>query len=329
MRICLIGDCGGHIGSAFDSKADNLDYVGAAVSGEFESMDNILRYAAEKGRSIPLYDDWKQMLTELHPDIAVVDTVFSRHSEVSRFALERGICVYSEKPAATELTELVGLEAAVKKGGKLFSMLTLRFDPWFYTAKRLTDGGAVGDIRMINGQKSYKLGRRAEFFKNRQLYGGTIPWVSIHMIDQILWLTGKKCLSVSAIQSSGYNCGHGDLETAALINMQLEGDIMASVSTDYCRPISAPSHGDDRIRIVGTDGILEVRGERVYLINKDNDGTVPLQNFVPEKIFDGFLNVLSGSNDPIYRDCDGLYAAKVAICARESAETGKILRLDK
>lgn len=328
MRICMIGDCGGHISSVFHGTKGPNDYVGVSVASEFEAVDALRRYAAGKGFSIPYFPDWREMLLTVRPDIVAVDTVFSRHAEVTAFALEHGIHVFSEKPAATELSDLEKIRRAWEKSGAvLFSMLTARFDPWFYTARRLIDEGAVGDILMAGGQKSYKLGARPPFFQKRETYGGTIPWVAIHSIDQILWLTGKRCENVFARHSVQGNRVGGELEMTSLISMGLAGDVPAYVHADYCRPAHAPTHGDDRIRVAGTKGVLEVREDKVFLINESDTGEIPVPNQTPVPIFDGFLEVLEGSEDPLYRDCDGLYSTCVALSARESADTGRLISL--
>lgn len=328
MKVCVIGDCGGHIGSIFDSRRAELEYAGAAVSGEGESMENFLRLAKGKGYDIPLYSDWRRMLCEEKPDIVAVDTVFSRHAQVSCFALEQGIHVYTEKPAATDLDSLDRLEQTLQNGkARLFSMFTARYEPWFYTAKRLIEAGAVGEVRMLTGQKSYKLGRRPDFFKKRETYGGTAAWVAIHSIDQILWLSGRNCVDVFCRQSAAGNQGHGELEASVLISLGLAGDCMAQVNADYLRPETAPSHGDDRIRVAGTSGVLEVRAAQVYLINRENDGRSPCPLRPTEPIFDGFLRMLEGEEDSLFTDCDGIRAARVALAARESGDSGRIIRL--
>ncbi|HHW45362.1 MAG TPA: Gfo/Idh/MocA family oxidoreductase [Clostridiales bacterium] len=328
MKVCIIGDCGGHIGCIFDGENQNIEYIGASVSSEYEKMDSFLRFAKSKGKEIPFYENWKDMLIKLNPDIVAVDTVFSNHAKVAQFALENNIHVYCEKPVATEIKDLEGLRNAHDhSGARLFAMMTMRYEPWFYTAKKLIENGAVGKILMINAQKSYKLGSRAQFYKKRQTYGGTIPWVSIHMIDQILWLTGKKCKSVYARHSAAENRGCGELEMTAIIMMELENDILCHINTDYLRPSNAPTHGDDRIRIAGTDGVLEVREGKVYLINNKNDG-IQVELLKPPKIFDSFLHYIKSDYDPIYEFCDGIYSTYVSLKARESADSGHVIRID-
>ncbi|MCI8361103.1 MAG: Gfo/Idh/MocA family oxidoreductase [Clostridiales bacterium] len=329
MRVCIIGDCGGHIGSIFDGRLGPHTYVGAAASSDLESLEGLGRLALSKtGRELPLFADWREMLDTLRPDIAAVDCLFSHHAEVACFALERGIHVFSEKPAATTVEDLRMLEeTAARSGARLFSMLTARFDPWFYTARKLVEAGELGDLLLAGGQKSYKLGRRPAFFHRRETYGGTIPWVGIHTVDQLLWLTGRKCTEVYAKQTTLGNGGHGELETAAALLLELEGGLPAHVNIDYGRPQNAPSHGDDRVRLVGTKGVLEVRGDRVFLINDRQDGREPVENMTPEPIFDGFIRLLQGSDDPMYAGCDGLTATRVCLAARESAGLGRPIAL--
>lgn len=325
MKICTVGDCGGHLSGIFHGKLlhdrpfgglGKLEYPGASVSSRHESAGNIIKYGAGRGHDIPFYSDWREMLDTVKPDAVAVDTIFSNHAGVILYAFERGIHVYTEKPAAITSRDLDKIESTLKSSkSKLFAMLTARFDPWFFTAKKFIEGGAVGDVLMVNGQKSYKLGHRPDFFKSRDTYGSTISWVGIHAIDQVLWLTGLRCHEVYAKKSTYGNRDHGDLEMSTITLMVLENDVIANVTADYARPQNAVTHGDDRIRITGTEGVLEVRDEKVWLINKHNEGIVPIETINPEPVFDGFLRVISGSSDPVYRDCDGLNAARICIAA--------------
>ncbi len=328
MKICIIG-CSGHGGSVLASRCKTLEFAGIAPGGPDEDVSILLQAAAQQGIEIPYYADWRAMLASCRPDIAVVDPVFSRHGEIAAAALEMGIHVYLEKPAATTPEQLDALEKAARNStAKLFGMFTHRYDPWFATAKALVEQGAIGTVRLVDARKSYKLGARPDFFKKRDSYGGTIPWVAIHMLDQILWLTGQKPRTVAALHSSGANNGHGDLETAAQMLLGLTGDVCATVTADYYRPAAALTHGDDRIRLVGTDGVLEVRQDLVWLINAQNDGSQPVPLLAPPPIFDGFLDFLAGGSSTAYTDCDGLAAARLALAARQAADTGALIHFD-
>ena len=185
------------------------------------------------------------------------------------------------------------------------------------------DAGAIGKPLLVTGQKSYKLGRRPAFYADRALYGGTIPWIGIHVIDQALWLTGLSCKAVRGRHSRTANGGNGTMESAATVDITFQGGVEAQLHMDFLRPASAPTHGDDRIRIAGETGVLEVRGSRVWLIDGDHDGAEPLPAEPCEAIFDAFLRLCgdpSQRRDPIYRGIDAFEATRIALAARDDAD---------
>jgi len=180
---------------------------------------------------------------------------------------------------------------------------------------------------MLNGQKSYKAGKRSPLFHQRETYGGTIPWVGIHALDWVLWFSGQKVKTVSAVQSAMVNNGNGSMETTAICLFQLEDEVVAHINIDYLRPQNADTHGDDRIRIAGTSGVIEVRGGNVYLINGDAKGEhiLPLQQ--PPKIFQDFVESLDGKKSCLITAEQSLYFTRVCLTAQKAADCGQIITM--
>lgn len=168
---------------------------------------------------------------------------------------------------------------------------------------------------MLTAQKSYRYGKRPAWYSDRALYGGTIPWVGIHAIDWIAAFSRKKFLTVDG-QS------YGSPEMAAICRFEMEDGVMAAINIDYYRPAAAPSHGDDRIRCAGTEGVIEVRENKIFLINKD--GT---QTFEPTEAPDLVEEFLDGrvtlSPEEIF------YITRVSLAAREAADTGKTVQIER
>jgi len=307
-KICFIGACG-HVKHAYRvmKERNDVSLCGIAPFSQHENM------AASPFEDVPLYYDHKAMLDECSPDIAVVSPVYGLTGKAIIECAERGIDVFSEKPVASTLDELELVKAAVKKSDIRFcAMHYLRYSPAFYRGAKLVKNGEIGDIVMITAQKSYKYGKRPEWYSDRALYGGTIPWVGIHAIDWIYHFSGKRFLSVSA-ESFGESP-----EMAAVCRFSLDGGIPASVNIDYFRPGSAPTHGDDRIRCVGCDGVLEIIDGEIRLINK-NGCTVEKPTDAPELL----SNFLDGKN--VIDPDEIFYITKAAILARDSADSGKAL----
>ena len=311
MKVCFIGACG-HTRQAyrFLKTREDATLCGIAPESEHEGL------TCSFDPDMPFYADYKEMLDKERPDLAVVSPVFSHTGRVIIECAARGIDVFAEKPVAASIAELAAVEAAVKNSGIRFSaMHYLRYTPAFYHGARLVKAGRIGDVKIVNAQKSYKFGTRPAWYGERELYGGTIPWVGIHAIDWIYDFTGKKFLSVSA-SSSG-----GSPEMAALCRFEMEGGVIASASIDYYRPEQAPTHGDDRIRCVGTRGVIEIRNDEILLIDEAGASTV-----IPEGAPELLAEFLDGG-EAITPD-EIFYLTRVAILARESADTHKSVRIE-
>ncbi len=329
MRVCIAGNSG-HGLSILESpeSLEKVEVVGYCRTYEGERLTALREAFGDLHKELPFYQDYRQMLDETKPDVVVVDGMFCDHAGLAIEALKREMHVYCEKPLATEAESLEEMRQVLAAGrGKIFAMQSLRYLSWFYTAKQLADEGRVGDVRMINVQKSYKLGKREAFFKNRQTYGGTIPWVAIHGIDLILWITGRRVTGLQAFQSKAYNFNHGDLETTAVCNYMLEDEIVANLQADYYRVSTAPGHSDDRLRIVGTKGTIEVRTDKVFLTNQaGNEQVIPL--LAPPVMFEDFLGYLKGDTESLNNTESSLYTTEIALLTRQAAESGKLIRCE-
>ena len=305
MRVCFIGACG-HSRQAYKylkTRAD-VEFVGMAAEDAREGL------AASFSPEIPFFGDWREMLDAARPNLAVISPIFGHTGRVIRACAARGIDVFAEKPVAADLDELEAVAAAVRESGIRFSaMHYLRYDPAFYHAARLVREGEIGEVRMITAQKSYRFGRRPEWYGDRECYVGTIPWVGIHAMDWIYHFTGRRFLSVTG------QCFGRDPEMAAICQFQMEGGVLAAMNLDYFRPEGAPSHGDDRVRCVGTEGIIEVCGGEIRLMNRRGNSV-----FVPKEAPELLEEFLCGggiSAEEVF------YLTRVALAARDAAVVGE------
>lgn len=312
MKLCFIGTCG-HTKRAYNCLKNRADitFCGVAPGSEHEEL------TASFAPELPFYPDYRTMLDLQKPDFAVVSPVFGLTGRIIIACANRGIDVFSEKPIAASFEELDAVQQAVRSSGIRFcAMHYLRFSPAFYHGAKLVQAGAIGNLRMITAQKSYKYGTRPSWYMDRALYGGTVLWVGIHAIDWISHFSGKRFCSVYA-QSFGTGP-----ETAALCQFELEDGLMASMQLDYYRPDAAPTHGDDRIRCVGTEGILEIQNDTIFLTDKE--GTHTIEPSPAPELLEEFL----AGKEPISSD-ELFYLAKVALAARESADTHTIIRIEE
>lgn len=312
MKICIIGNSG-HWGYA-RRELGNHNVIGVAPGYPGDDMQALLARLDALGVQAPVYDDYRELI-ELS-DIAVVNSRFDLNGQIAAQCLQKHVHVLSEKPLATTLPQLEMLRKAQKDSkAMVIGMFGIRYTGWFLTVKEAV--GDIGQIRMINGQKSYKLGPRPEFYQDRSQFGGIIPWVAIHAIDWIWALTGAKVEKISAMTSNLHNREMGDLEMTALCQFQLENGILASVNADYYRPLAAPTHDDDRVRVVGTEGIVEYKDGVVTKIDKDGQREIPI--LPGENIFSLFLRRIGGEDVGITPE-ESFYLTEIALKAREIAD---------
>lgn len=322
MKLCMIGKRG-HAFYVFQSirEVPGIE-LPCVSSGCGDDPEPLLKMARDNGFLPEFRADWKAMLDEFRPDVLCIDGPFELHAEMCAEALKRNINVFCEKPIALTLEQLEIIRAAYEKSSaRIVSMVGLRYEPAFYQAHKMVSAGAVGKVKTVRAQKSYRLGTRPEFYKHRATYGGTIPWVGSHALDWILWFSGSDFESVSAIQTTEDNFGNGDLEIAAHCQFRMKSGVLASAGIDYLRPAAAPTHGDDRVRVAGTEGVIEVRGGKIHYIGKDGEQVITPET-PDRRLFSDFLLELAGGRPGLVSDDETFKLTHACLLAQKAADTG-------
>jgi len=319
MKIVQIGGSG-HYYQVLDAiRADRDLLLAGFAPGSGDEDCTELAKALEREFGTEIYPDFLTMLDEEKPDIAVVNPYFYLNAAISKEVLARGINCYCEKPVALTLEELNDLENYYRKSGVHFAaMFEYRCSPAFAAAYAAVKEGKIGEPLLITAQKSYKLGTRPPFYTRRETYGGTIPWVGIHAIDWIRWMAGQEIIPDQSFHSRKYNSGLGELEVTAICTFRLANGGFATCNIDYFRPAGAPTHGDDRVRVVGTDGIVEVLRERATLIDKDGEHELPAER--GKNLFQTFVDQVRGTAKCAVSAEDSFKSTEAALISRNIAD---------
>jgi predicted dehydrogenase len=202
--------------------------------------------------------DYRPVLDREKPDIVGVCNDNGARAAAILACAERGLNFIAEKPYAIKLEDLDRCRRAVEKSKVRHTMmLPLRFSPHFQALKQIVASGQIGDIAQIAGQKSYKPAPEVAWRSKAATYGGTIPWVGIHMADLMRWTSGREFVSAAAFQTRLGWEELGDRENSAAALFQLDNGGVATLRMDYLRPTAASTHEDDRLRLAGTRGVAE------------------------------------------------------------------------
>jgi predicted dehydrogenase len=268
------------------------------------------------------YDSWQKMIDEEKPDLVQVSGAHYQNATVAAYAAERGCHVLVEKPIATTLDDLARLKAAVDRGGvELTAMLGMRLEPPYVAAMKAIAEGRIGEPLLVTAQKSYKFGNnRPEWYGSREKFGGSIPWVAIHMIDMINHFLGDPFASVTA-RHAAFESGkqRPGCEDVMAIAFTLKNGGAAMVNGDYLRPPGAENHGDDRIRVAGTRGVVEVLFGKTTLIDAEGSRELPLDREADDVSLN-FVRHLVHGEPHILGPNDAFRSTEVALLARESAD---------
>lgn len=328
MKVVQIGAAGHYAYALATMKKYGMDFAAVCYPDAEDGAERAARVFARMGFEPRVYDDAVTMLTLEKPDIAIINTVMYENGRYAEIALKMGISVFCEKPVATTESRLESLiatyyEAKAKKPNLCFcGMFGIDYLPHFETAYRFVKAGGIGEVMLANGQKSYRMGRREKFYSDREKYGGTIPWVAIHAIEWITRIGGLRPVMATACGNTACNAGNGTMEASTLSLFACEGGKMASVSADVMRPAKAPTHDDDRLRLVGSKGVLEVRFGKVFVIDEEGERELPLVE-TEKELFEEFVLEIEGKGKCRVSAEDAFFATRVALAARESQDTGK------
>jgi predicted dehydrogenase len=328
VKAVIIGTSG-HIDLALEvrDRLPQVSWVGVAPGSADENAREFFVDQLEAS-GIPFYDDYRRMLDRERPDLAVVAPFFFLQSRIAAECLERGIHAFVEKPMAVSLEQLERLRRAHGAGkAALCPMLPYRYHPAWHAAWRAVQDGAIGEPLLISAQKSYKLGTRHPMYTHRTTYGGTIPWVAVHGIDWIHWFSRGGVTEVLASHTAAGNRGHGEMESSGACLFRLANSGCASLTFDYFRPAAAPTHGDDRVRVAGEAGVVEVSETGAVLITHDA-GPRALEREEPASIFQDFIGHIESGAAMRVSAADAFAIAELALRCREAADTRQPVTID-
>ena len=281
-------------------------------------------------KAIKLYEGYEEMLDKEELDIVGVCLPYYLNARASIAAAKRGIHIITEKPAATTIEDLMVLyETVVLNKVRLSAMLSMRLNPAYQAVHKAIAEGNIGEPIIATAQKSYKFGKsRPDFYKKEETYGGTIPWIGIHAIDFIHFTTNLNYTEVLASQGNYNHPDYPGFQDYAGVLLRMSNGGVAMVNLDYLRPETAPTHGDDRLRVIGSDGVLEIKdsGKRVELISSAAE---PINIPLPERksFLADFIAELRGEGKHVLSPEEPFEMTRVALLAYQSAKRNSIIKL--
>jgi len=326
VRLALIG-LEGHTGEILGHLKDLPDMeLVALCDPDPRAMAALARrpYAARARQ----YTDYRRLLDQEQLEMAAVCGANGSRAEIILACAAKKLHVVAEKPLATERADLDRIKQAVDQQGiHLTCLLPMRFNPVYAAMQQMVSAGEIGEVAQMGAQKSYKLGERPEWMRHRATYGGTIPYIGVHMVDLMRFTSGRELVETVAFQSRVGFPELGDMENSTCTLFHLDNGGTAALRMDYLRPETAPSHGDDRLRLAGTEGVLEYQeATGLTLITRKAKPRVVTELPAPRSLFLDFLNSVYHAAPAGLTLSDIYRVNEIVLAAREAAVQRRILR---
>ncbi len=219
--------------------------------------EEVLQRVGKKNPSCGLSTDPNSVLNDPEIDLVCIASYDDVHEQQVVSALRNNKHVFVEKPLCLTSDELSNIAEQLKMNPHLFltSNLILRKTPRFIELHDRIATGRLGEIFHMEGSYDYgRLHKLTEGWRGRtQNYSVTLGG-GIHLIDLILWLSGKKVSSVSAV---GNNLAASNSQFEGLSvtssNIGFEDGSTAQITSNYAS--FTPHH--HKLCIYGTSGTFE------------------------------------------------------------------------
>ena len=310
LRLAVAGAAHPHVAYVLDELPLRTDVELVGISDPDPSLAR--RYG------VPSYADHRSLLDEQRPDVVVVAGIYADRGQVVVDALRAGANVLADKPLCTSLSDLDAIAVAADETRRLVSlMLEKRGYPETLAARELLDSGTLGALSLVAASAPHKLVRpsRPSWFLDRPTYGGVIGDLAVHDIDLVVWLSGAREGTVSAVGGTS----HG----AVLLRA---GDVAATIEVSWLTPDAAPWHGDYRMRLTGTTGTAELLWARGRLDVETCDrplwtAALPERRRPAAAALDAFV----AGEEPEVGTSASLLATRIALLAQDSADNSGVV----
>ena len=284
----------------------------------------VLQKVGSRFPSCTLSTDPNLILNDPNIQLVCVASYDDVHEQQVVSALRNNKHVFVEKPLCLSSDELCNIAEELKMNPHLFltSNLILRKTPRFIELHDRIATGRLGEIFHMEGSYDYgRLHKLTEGWRGRTPNYSVTLGGGIHLIDLMLWLSGKKVSSVSAV---GNNLAASNSQFDGLSvtssNIGFEDGSTAQITSNYAS--FTPHH--HKLCIYGTNGTFEQShlGAAYYWSRDPNEKSESVSSPYPgtskgDLLFN-FIDSILKKNLPLVSAQEVLDATSVALAIDQS-----------
>jgi predicted dehydrogenase len=322
MKVAVLG-CGGMGGVHADIYAKLADvHLTSVCDLRIETAENV---AARTGATA--YGSFDRMLEEAEFDVVSIALPTYLHKEFTIKAAKARKHIICEKPIALTAEDAKEMIAVCEENGvRLFVGHVVRFFPEYANMKEALDSGKLGRPGVAHASRIG--GHPGRWFADDARSGGVIVDLMIHDLDFL-----RSCLgevgSVYAMNAKKEGLDY------ALVTLRFENGAVANVESNWGYP--GPFH--TKAEIAGSKGIIRANSLKSSSLQLVKQGT-PDNGNAPVVISDSpgfrspyelqlehFLACIRDGSKPVVTADDAFKALELALAAKKSALTGRVVYL--
>ena len=236
MRVGIIG--AGFMGAIHAQVYRDLPHTELVAVTD---LDPARARRAAGGSDCAVFSDYHEMFAQSALDVVSICTKDDLHREPALAAAAAGVHIMLEKPIAATLEDAAAISRAAHAAGvRLGVGYLLRFDPRYALARQALQDGRLGELTHVTAKRS------SPHTEGPSRYGGSLPLalhVTVHDLDLIYWLTGKKVRRVYA-QAATKLLGGSGTEDSVFAILTLEDGVVANLESSW----ALPSTSEDETR---------------------------------------------------------------------------------
>jgi len=299
-------------------------------------IEEVAKDAALKFKAKRYYTNLDDALDDKEIDAVVISLPHYLHRDICIKAANKGKNILIEKPLTNTVEEAKEvIKIASENKIKLMVGHSQRFHTAAMESKIIFDSGQIGEIIDISvSLLGYVDKPPTSWWASKEKTGGLlVPLWGSHIIDYILWLTGKFPNRVYAEASSNNTAWEGEDEAA--IVMGFKDNMISSIVMSYNTHLTQ-SEGEGFILptpeynryIIGTKGTLHIKDYTELFLNEKPIVRGEQEPSIFYLQMNEFLNSILENREPSASGKEILKVIQVMEASRISAEKHEVVKFD-
>ncbi len=334
VRIGILGAA--HTAHAWAYTRALVDLPGAAYVGVHDTDPEHARWIRQDF-GVPFVAEGAELLDRV--DAVLVCSANADHRAHVELAAEHGRHVLCEKPLATTVADAQAMVEACRAAGvQLHVAFGSRFLPMVARARTAVQDGKLGRlVGLVGGNRGrppLPPAYPSWITDPVAAGGGALIDHSVHVTDAMRHISGLEVSAVSA--EVGELLWGAGVDDVALLSLRFDNGAVGTVDPSWSVPADHPWDYDFFLRLVGTEGSLDLTdGAESLRVVSGREGAprglrhASFAEDADRAMLEAFVASVRGVavQDPCATGEDGLRALEIALAGYRSSELGEVVAL--